>query len=328
MQSEFEACRKIVSQNQRFVLTTHVNPDPDGIGSELALARFLVSKGKEAVILNHSATPSNCAFLDPDKIVLQFDSSQHSQIVLSAEAIFILDSNHPDRLESLKPLVLRSSATKVCIDHHLDKADFADLYILDEQSTATGEILYHLLRFLDNMAMTPAIAESLYTAIMTDTGSFRFPKTDAEVHRIIADLIECGADPVSIYQQVYEQGSANRVRLIGQVLGTLQLAHDGRVAYLTVTKQMFEATDTQEEDTENFVTQTLGIRGVEIGLMFTELPQGTKVSFRSKGDIAVNRLAQEFGGNGHKNAAGARLYHRSFSEVIPSVVSRAAHYLT
>ncbi|MBM4160055.1 MAG: bifunctional oligoribonuclease/PAP phosphatase NrnA [Ignavibacteria bacterium] len=327
MQSEYEACRKVIEQSQRFVLTTHANPDPDGIGSELALARFLVSKGKDAVILNHSATPFNCAFLDPDKKVLQFDPSQHGPIVSLAEAIFVLDANHPDRLESLKPFVLRSSATRVCIDHHPDKADFADLYLIDEQSTATGEILYHLMRFLDKEAMTSAIAEPLYTAIMTDTGSFRFPKTDAEVHRIIADLIDLGVDPASTYEQLYEQGSANRIRLVGQVLRTLQLAHDGRVAYLTVTKPMFEATDTQEEDTENFVTQTLSIRGVEIGLMFTELPQGTKVSFRSKGEVAVNKLAQEFGGNGHKNAAGARLYHRSLSEVIPSVVSRAAHYL-
>jgi phosphoesterase RecJ-like protein len=162
---------------------------------------------------------------------------------------------------------------------------------------------------------------------MTDTGSFRFPKTDATLHRVVAGLIERGADPVHIYHETYEQGSAKRLQLLGNVLSTLQLAHGGRVASLFVSRRMFEGTMTSEEDTENFVTYTLVIAGVQVGLMFTELGEGVKISFRSRGDIAVNKLAQEFGGNGHKNAAGARTSTKPLETVLSEVVERSKAYL-
>lgn len=327
MQKEFEACRNIIEKHQRFILTTHINPDADGIGSELALSNFLKSKGKETFIFNHSATPPNCGFLDPQRQIIQFDSSKHADYILNADVIFVLDANHPDRLQSLKPYLLQSKAKKVCIDHHLDKADFADLYIIDEPSAATGEILYHLLFFLDKNAINKEIATSLYTAIMTDTGSFRFPKTDPELHEITADLIARGADPVETYQQIYEQGTANRLQLLGKVLAELKLAHNNKVAFVVVTQQMFSETHTSEADTDNFITYTLTIQGIQIGLMFTETAEGIKVSFRSKGDIPINELAREFGGNGHKNAAGARIEQTSLSEVLPSVLERSQRYI-
>ena len=143
----------------------------------------------------------------------------------------------------------------------------------------------------------------------------------------LAELIERGADPVQIYHETYEQGSARRIQLLGNVLSTLQLAHEGRVASVFVSREMFDRTSTTEEDTENFVTYTLSIAGVQIGLMFTELAEGVKISFRSRGDIAVNKLAQEFGGNGHKNAAGARTNARALEAVIKQVVERSKAYL-
>jgi phosphoesterase RecJ-like protein len=327
VEQEFAQCKKIIQQNQRFILTTHVNPDPDAIGSELALARFLVASGKDALIFNHSATPFNCEFLDPEKTIVQFEATRDSAKILGADVIFILDTNHPDRLESLKPFFLESTAKKVCVDHHLDKAEFADLYLIDESSTATGEILYRLLTSFDDASITKSIAEPLYAAIMTDTGSFRFPKTDSDVHRFVAHLIDCGADPAEIYQQIYEQGSANRTQLLGHALSTLNLGHGDKVAYFAVTKHMFEQTGTKEEDTDNFISYTLRIRGVQIGLMFTELPDAIKVSFRSKGDIGINKLAQEFGGNGHMNAAGARVRNARLANVIAAVVERSRHYV-
>jgi len=327
VEQEFIQCRKIVEQNHRFIFTTHVNPDPDAIGSELAFARFLRARGKDALIFNHSATPFNCEFLDPDKTILQFDPGRDRIKILEADVILVLDANNPDRLESLRPFILESKAKKICIDHHLDRAEFADLYVIDESSTATGEILYHLLTSFDEAAITKDIAEPLYAAIMTDTGSFRFPKTDSDVHRVIAQLIDRGADPVEIYQHIYEQVSANRTQLLGHALSTLALEHAGKVAYFVVTKSMFEQTGTKEEDTDNFISYTLKIRGVQIGLMFTELPDGIKVSFRSKGEIEINKLAQEFGGNGHLNAAGARVRNVPLADVIATVVERSQYYV-
>ncbi len=278
-------------------------------------------------VLNHSPLPANCAFLDPKGVIGQFDGTLHANMVLNADAIIVVDANQPDRLQSLKPYVANSTAVKVCIDHHLDKLPFADLYIVDPESAATGEILYSLLLFLDKECLTPDIAVPLYVAIMTDTGSFRFPKTGATIHRIIADLLERGADPVEAYQKIYEQGTANRLQLLGHALSTLQLAHGGKVAHMSVTWEMFRQTGTTEEDIENFINYTLTIAGVQIGLMFTDLHEGIKVSFRSRGDIAVNKLAQEFGGNGHKNAAGARILAARLETIRDRVLAIAEQYI-
>ncbi|MGA3243339.1 MAG: bifunctional oligoribonuclease/PAP phosphatase NrnA [Bacteroidota bacterium] len=327
MEKAFEEFRQIVAQHDKFVVTTHVNPDPDAIGSELALARYLTSHGKIVAVLNHSPLPANCAFLDTKGIIEQFDPAQHANMVLNADAIIVLDANQLERLQSLKPYIANSKAVKVCIDHHLDQLPFADLYIVDPETAATGEILYSLLLSMDKECLTPDLAVPLYAAIMTDTGSFRFPKTDSTIHRIIADLLDHGANPVEAYQKIYEQGTANRLQLLGHALSTLQLAHDGKVASMIVTWEMFKKTGTTEEDIENFINYTLTIAGVQIGLMFTELREEVKVSFRSRGDIAVNKLAQEYGGNGHKNAAGARIPAARLEMIRERVVASSKQYI-
>jgi phosphoesterase RecJ-like protein len=162
---------------------------------------------------------------------------------------------------------------------------------------------------------------------MTDTGSFRYQKTDSEVHTIVAHLLQAGADPVAIYEQVYECTSAKRLRLLGMTLANLQTKYNGKVAYITLTREMFEATGTTEEDTDAFVPYTLTIDGVQIGLMFSEMNNIVKVNFRSKGEIAVNELAKEFGGNGHKNAAGARISNVRLDEIVSLVLKRAGKYV-
>ncbi len=328
MTKEFEQFRTIVDNCRRVVLSTHINPDADGIGSELALGTYLKGIGKQVAILNHSKTPENLLFLDPLREVLHFNAAKHSSIVKDAELICVIDTNHLDRLADLKPLVTESKSRKICIDHHLEPGAFADLYILDEESTATGEIIFKLITYLDPNAVTREVASHLYAAIMTDTGSFRYPKTDAEMHRIIADLIDYGADPTEIYQSLYEQGPAGRVQLLGMALAGLRLAHQDKVAYMILTRTMFKETDTTEADADAFVPYTLTIQGVQIGLLFTELPNDViKVSFRAKGDIWVNKLAQQFGGNGHQHAAGVRIHNADLDDVIRQVLAKAEDYI-
>lgn len=324
---EFEACKKLIDGYGSFLLTTHIHPDADGLGSELALASHLLSRGKTVHILNHSATPANCLFLDPHSRVLQFNPSRDARLFEAAEVIFVLDANQLDRLGGLKPFFLRSTAKKVCIDHHLDKEDFADVCILDEEAAATAEILYHLLRRLDPPALSQEIATCLYTAIMTDTGSFRFPKTDGDLHRIVADLLDHGADPVSSYQEHYEQESPGSLRLLARAMGSITLTSGGAVASMIVTRRDFQETGTAEPDTHSFITKALMIRGVIVGLLLTETDDGVKISFRSKGDIPINKLAQEFGGNGHKNAAGARLQGETLDMILPILLQRVQRYI-
>ncbi len=328
MTREFDQFRSIVEACRTVVLSTHINPDADGIGSELALSAYLKGLGKRISIINHSETPDNLLFLDPHHDVLRFDATRHPAAIKNADLICVIDTNHLDRLADVKPMVAESKAKKICIDHHLEPGSFADLYILDEESTATGEIIYKLITSLDAKAITKEVANHLYAAIMTDTGSFRYPKTDAEMHRIIAHLIDCGADPTDIYQNLYEQGPAGRVRLLGMALASLRLAHGDKVAYMNLTRKMFQDTNTTEADADAFVPYTLTIHGVQIGLLFTELPNDViKVSFRAKGDIWVNKLAQEFGGNGHQHAAGARIHNVVLEDVIQQVIAKAKNYI-
>jgi len=323
----FTQLHSILESRQRFLLTTHLHPDADGLGSELALAAYLIGRGKEVHILNPTATPANCLFLDPHRRAEEFNPAKHEKLLASVQTIIVLDTNQTDRLDRLKPYVLASSAVKVCIDHHLSREEFANLYLIDEEAAATGEILARWLRAFDPHSITPEIAQNLYAAIMTDTGSFRFPKTDAELHRIVADLIDRGADPVAVYQKHYEQQSLGTVRLLARALASLTVDHNGMVAYMVLTRKDFAETSTTEADAHSFVAETLKVRGVRVGLLFTEIEGGLKISFRSKGNIPINELAQEFGGNGHKNAAGARIAGATLLETVPRVLQRCSDYL-
>ena len=318
----------IIRRLNNFVLTTHVNPDGDGLGSELALAMALRELGKSAAILNHSETPENYRWLDPGREIRRFSPERDLPAIERAEAIVILDTNQPDRLRSLEPFVLASKARKIVIDHHLDAHPFAEHYAIDEEATSTGEIVYRLILALGDVAVTKEIARALYAAIMTDTGSFRFPRTDPEIHRIAAHLIERGADPTEIYVNVYESWSPGRLRLLGAALTSMKTACDGKLAYLVCTQKMFQATGTTEIETDNFTTYPMSVRGVRIGILFNELEDGVKISFRSKGRIPVNELAKEFGGNGHLNAAGARLFGAGLEVTVSSVIGKSGKYTT
>lgn len=328
MSSDFSAVIPLFQHHQRFVLTTHVNPDGDGLGSELALAEWLLGRGKTVSILNHSPTPSIYRFLDYQQRITRFDEQRHSGTIAQADVIVVLDTNQPARLRSMERSILESKGTRICIDHHLEPAPFAHHYIIDDDATSTGEIVYRLLIALGSSSLSSSIAEALYCAIMTDTGSFRYPRVDPEIHHIVAHLIECGADPVEIYHRVYEQWSPGRIKLLGEALASLQTEYDGRLAHITVTQETLRRTNTQEEDTDNFTTYPMSVEGVVAGILFLELGNGLKISFRSKGDIPINALAKEFGGNGHRNAAGARIHDVSLEETRTRVIAAAAKYVT
>lgn len=317
----------LLRRHQRFVLTTHINPDGDGLGSELALAHWLAAHGKDFAILNHSTTPAVYRFLDPAGLVRTYDEPRDRDTILDAEVILVLDTNHPDRLRSLEPAVRQSPAVKVVVDHHLDPAPFADHYLLDDGATSTGEIVYRIMIDLWGAEIPQESATAVYCAIMTDTGSFRYPRVDPETFQVCAHLIQCGADPVAIYSEVYERWSPGRIHLLGLMLEGLRVEYGGRLAHVAVTRADLKATGTNEEDTDNFTTYPMNIAGVVAGILFLELPGEVKISLRSRGQIPINELAKEFGGNGHRNAAGARVVGLPLADVRARVVDAAEKYV-
>jgi len=322
-----DAVAPVFLKARRVVLTTHVNPDGDGIGSEVALASWLRDRGAAVTVINTSPLPVVYRFLDPGGSILRFDAARDASAIASADTIAVLDTNHPDRLRTMRDAVAASRAVKVCIDHHLDPAPFADFFVIDDDATSTGELIYRLLLRLHGSALSPDVATGLYCAIMTDTGSFRYPRVDPETHEIAGHLIECGADPVRIFSEVYERWTPGRLRLLGKVLSGLTTEAEGRIAQVAVTRGMLAETGTTEEDTDNFTTYPMSLQGVEIGILFLEAEQGVKISVRSRGDIPANEICRAFGGNGHKNAAGARVENITLGELRPNVIATARRYL-
>ncbi len=313
---------------QQFVLTTHINPDGDGLGSQLALGEYLISLGKYVRIVNCSSVPRHYRFLDSDALrIEEFDPAAHTETIRHADCIVILDTNQPGRLGIMETSVLQSPAVKIVIDHHLDKDNFADHYLVDESAAATGEIVYRLLKAAPEFTFTGRTAINLYTAIMTDTGSFRFPKTTAETHRIIADLLDLTVDPAQIHLEVYERGPAARLVLLGRSLSTLRMFHNGRLALMTATSDMFRETQTDLPETDGFVNYAMQIDGVVIGVFITEYNGSIKLSFRGRGDVWVNKFAQRFGGNGHQHAAGATASGGDLDAVIRRVLDLAGEFL-
>ncbi len=316
-----------IKSKNNFIITTHVNPDGDAIGSELALARHLQALGKNATIINHSPTPNYLMFmLNSNDNILEFDEELHLGLIENADVIFTLDISQLSRTKSLESFIRKSNAEKIIIDHHPAPEDYAKITLVETTSSSTGELVYYLLKQAE-AEITLDIAIPLYVAIMTDTGSFKYERTTAELHRIIAELLDAGVVPIKVHQAIYDQGSANRIQLLGRAFNSLVIAGDGKLAYMKITLKDLEETSSNEEDVEGFVSYTLSIKGVEVGLFFFELKNGFKISFRSATTVPVNKLAGEFNGGGHFFAAGARLEDKNMEDTLPKVIETSIKYI-
>ncbi|AFH49211.1 Exopolyphosphatase-like protein [Ignavibacterium album JCM 16511] len=324
----FQKLKNIILSNNSFLITTHVNPDADAIGSEVAFYQLLKSLGKKSYIINHSETPYNLRFLDVDNVIKQFNLDDHADLFNQVDVLVALDFNRSDRTVSMKKHFDQSKAIKICLDHHQDPEEFVDYEFIDTDYSATGEIIFNLITESKIVPLTKQIAEPIYAAIMTDTGSFRFERTTAKLHRKIATLLETGINPTEIYDKIYDQSKFSKIKLLGRALESIQLIADGKIAFMIITQKDFDEFGAIESDTENFVNYNLSIENVVLGLLFIELKNGFKVSFRSKGNIPVNKLASEFGGGGHTNAAGARFFdHQMTQEMINSILNKAINYI-
>lgn len=323
---DFKKLADVISANQSFLITTHVNPDADAIGSEIVFYRILNMLGKHSKIINHSATPYNLKFLDPDNVIEKYDERLHKTVFESSDVLVALDFNRSDRVVSMQKGFLESKKIKICIDHHQDPEDFVDYQFIGTDYAATGHILYDFINKTGVVRLNKDIAIPLYAAIMTDTGSFRFERTNAELHRVIADLLEKGVNPTEIYDLLYDESKLSKIKLLGRCLNSLQLITNNRIGYMVLTQKDFSELNAIESDTENFVNYILSVEGVRLGMLFIELKNGFKVSFRSKGSISVNQLAGNFGGGGHINAAGARFRDAEMKSMIPKILMEAEEF--
>ena len=324
---DFQKLKKIISDNNSFLLTTHANPDADAIGSEMAFFRLLKKLNKKAVILNHSETPYNLQFLDEEKVIRKYNSAERWELINKYDVLVALDFNRSDRLVSMKESFNAASCLKICIDHHQDPENFIDEEFIGLDYSATGEIIYTFIKKTNIVELDKSLADPIYAAIMTDTGSFRFERTTADLHLVVADLLRYGVDPGKIYDSIYDQSKFSKIKLLGKALSSIIITPDNQIAYMVLTQNDFNDVDGIESDTDGFVNHSLSIEKVRLGLLFIELTNGFKVSFRSKGNLPVNKLAGEFGGGGHINAAGARFHNSNMKEFMPKIINKAQEYI-
>jgi phosphoesterase RecJ-like protein len=286
----------------RPVLAGHVLPDGDSVGSTLALGLMLEQLGKKVRMVSQDPIPPMYRFL-PGVEQIRVGTVPDADY----DCLVTLDCSSPERLGTdIKPLLSRPGLRVVNIDHHISTGRYGDLNHIDPAAAAVGEIVFDLAEPL-GVEISPAVSVCLYVAIATDTGSFRYENTTAGTHRRIARLIEVGLDAAAVNTRIFDEKPLAAIRLLHRVLGTLALSADGRIAWLKLTRAM-EAESGEEADVEDLINYARRISGVEVGILFRELPEGQiKVGFRSKRAVDVAALAAVFGGGGHPRAAGCRL---------------------
>lgn len=275
------------------ILTAHVHPDGDCLGSMLALNEYLASRGKSVKMILDDEVPALYKFLPGHETI-----GKPTTKVISADLLIVLDASDIERIGKVKEHV---NAPILNIDHHISNTKFADYWYINSKSAATGEIIFELLNLL-NAKITPAIATCLYTAIATDCGFFRYANTSVQTMRYAADLIEFGAKPNAISEHM-ETKPLESILTLAKVLETLELHHHGKIATITVSPDTLDTLDS----TEGFINYPRIIEGVEIAIMFKVMNEGTiRISFRSK-TVDVSKLALSFGGGGHARAAGCAI---------------------
>jgi len=306
--------------NHRFLLATHVNPDGDAIGSLGALALVLEGMGKEVVAYCQDQAPGFLRFLPySDRIAHELPSSDRFEVAV------VLDCGELERIGAAAQTVLRVRKI-IHIDHHSSGNDFGTLNLVDPERSSTAEILYEVFQAIP-VEVSREAAENLYTAILTDTGSFRFANTTPRALSIAGALVARGVEPDKVASAVYECMSPGRLRLLSLSLNTLTIRAEGRLAAIWVTQQMLVETGTAAADTDGFVNYPRSITTSEIAIFFRELEDGrVNVSLRSRGTQNVAEFARMYGGGGHQNAAAFR-HQGSLPEVMSHVLAKAEGFL-
>jgi len=303
--------KDLLFEKSKILITTHVNPDGDAIGSSLGLYNFLIKLGHEVSVVVPNDYPDYLKWMKSDKKIINFsdNTDKIQELINDIQIIFCLDFNNLSRINELGKLIEKSNAKKVLIDHHLNPDNFYDFKYHDVNASATAELVYDLISYIDEELIDKDISDCIYTGILTDTGSFRFSSTTSKVHRIIAKLLDEGVKSEQIGKKIYESNSFDKIKLLGYSLSEkLEIICNGKAAYIVLTRKDLLSHNFRKGDTEGIVNYALSILGVNMAVMIIETKDRIKFSFRSSGNFSVNKFANNhFNGGGHKNAAGGSI---------------------
>ncbi|HET6879554.1 MAG TPA: DHH family phosphoesterase [Pirellulales bacterium] len=296
---------ELIHKHERFLLTSHIRPDCDALGSELGMAGVLDSLGKDVQIVNGQKTPPNLAWIDPHQRIRAIGADVQLADLADREVLLVLDTSAWQQLGDMALVLRNTAAKKAVLDHHVSEDDLGAEAFKNVQAEATGRLVLEAAGHL-GVRLTPEIATPLFAAIATDTGWFRFSSTTGDTYRFAGQLVDAGANPTDIYRALYEQDTLPRLQLIGRTLARTQAEFAGRLIHTVIYQDDFKATGALPSDTEDVVNMTLTVAGTQVAVIFVEQPNGKfKISFRSRSAVDCSRLAEQFAGGGHKAAAGA-----------------------
>jgi bifunctional oligoribonuclease and PAP phosphatase NrnA len=305
--------KKEIDKAEKIVIVAHVGPDGDAMGSTLALWHYLMTIGKEPIVIVPTPFPNFLAWMPGAECVLDYENfkERSDELIKSAELIFALDFNTANRMDKMADAVLNATADKILVDHHLHPDNFAKIIVSYPEISSTSELIFRLIcRMGDFSKINLACAECIYTGMMTDTGGFTYNSNGQEIYVIIAELIKIGIDKDEIYRKVFNTYSEDRLRLMGFCLfHKMKVYPEYRTALITITgKELYQFNYTNG-DAEGFVNIPLSIAGVDFSVFMREDTEKIKISFRSQGAFPANKVAADlFNGGGHLNAAGGESY--------------------
>lgn len=297
----------LVERNQRFVLTSHVRPDCDALGSELGMAAILDRLGKDVKIVNADPVPPGLLFIDPQGKLQSLRTEPANGWIDAIDVLMVLDTMAWAQLGDMGDPIRRTRAKKVVLDHHVSEDDLGAEVFKDPKVEATARLVAEAAGQL-GVPITAEIAGPLFAGLATDTGWFRFASTSAQTYGLAARLVAAGARPDQIYRDLYENDTLGRLRLIGRAMTRVQTELAGRLIYTWIGREDFDVTGAVPGDSEDVINMTLSVGGTQVAVIFVEqLEGGFKISFRSRCDLDCSLVAEQFGGGGHRNAAGAFL---------------------
>jgi phosphoesterase RecJ-like protein len=290
-----------INKGQSFLITSHIRLDGDALGSELALYLMLNSLGKKTVVYNQDSTPAHYRFLPAAQQIVHETGD-----VQQYDVVFVLDCSELTRIGEQEENIGRARQL-INIDHHISNNGFCGIKLIDAQASSTGELLFRLFQEM-RISMTKDICTNLYAAILTDTGGFRYSNTRQEALMAAGRLVENGADPQWISENIYESDPPEKLKLMAKTLETLSLDLDRKLGSLVVTQKALQETGAAIEQTDGFVDIPRAVQGIDIAILYTQINDNCfKLSLRSKGKVNVEKIAKKFGGGGHINAAACRI---------------------
>lgn len=311
---DITAIQELLLTPKKVVIIPHRSPDGDAMGSTLGLYHFLKQLNHDAIVIAPNEFPEFLAWLPSSDTVLIYEKEKEktAQIILDAELVFTLDFNALHRTGEMEHVLKKVTAPFIMIDHHQKPDDYAKYMFSDTKYGSTCEMLYHFIVDLGyKNLIDKTIATCIYTGIVTDSGSFRFPSTTSTTHRVVADLIDIGIENGAVHNSLFDNDSYDRLRLLGQALQNMKILYDKKTSYITLSQKELDDNNYVKGDTEGIVNYGLSIKGIVFTAIFIEHREENiiKISFRSQGNFDVNQFARtHFNGGGHVNAAGGKSY--------------------